>query len=175
MIDNFNRGFYSGTAYFFDTVNCEVKVEDYSLDKNYKAWSKLGGNDKLPQLNNKVYTGKPTRTVAVTYNKDLFLDSDKDSNANKEKGYAGLQFQETVVQSISRMGVFTGQILKGTVQGNMKLSAGSIINIEFQDPFGGVDKNHSGRYIVFELKHIYSRSRDQLKTQFTLVRDSFGV
>jgi len=175
MIDNFNRGFYSGTAYFFDTVNCEVKVKDYSLESSYKAWSKLGGRNELPQLNNKVYTNKPTRTIAVAYNKDLFLESNKDSNADKEKGYAGIQFEETVIQSISRMGVFTGQILTGTVMGNMRLTAGSIINVEFQDPFGGIDKNHSGRYIIFELKHIYSRSRDQLKTQFTLVRDSFGV
>ena len=175
MIDNFNRGFYSGTAYFFDTVNCEVDIVDYKLEDNYRAWKKLGDMDQLPQLNNKVYTGKPTRTVAVTYNKDLFLESNKDSNYSKIRDYAGIDFVDTVIQSISRMGVFTGQILTGTVMGNMRLSAGSIVEIEFQDPFGGIDKNHSGRYIIFELKHIYNRSRDQLKTQFTLVRDSFGV
>jgi hypothetical protein len=170
MISNFDRGFYSGTVEYFDLVNCEVKTSPYNLKDNYNKWKKLGTNDNLPQLNSDVFSmEEPTRTMVVVYNDDLFLESKKDQTKNKMK------FVETVTQSIQRMGVFTGQVLEGTVLGNMTLNAGNIINVEFQDAIGGIDKNHSGRYIVFELRHIFSRERDQLKTQFVLVRDSFGV
>lgn len=170
MISNFDRGFYSGTVEYFDLVNCEVKTSSYNLKENYSKWKKLGTQDNLPQLNSDVFSmEEPTRTMVVVYNDDLFLESKKDATKNKMK------FVETVTQSIQRMGVFTGQILEGTVLGNMTLNAGNIINVEFQDAVGGVDKNYSGRYIIFELRHIFSRGKEQLKTQFVLVRDSFGV
>jgi hypothetical protein len=73
------------------------------------------------------------------------------------------------------MGVFSNTILTANVYGNMAINAGEVINIEFSSADGKVDKTYSGRYVIFDLTHIFSKSEDKLTTKLTLVRDSFGV
>ena len=57
----------------------------------------------------------------------------------------------------------------------MAINAGDIINIEFSGADGKVDKTYSGRYVIFDLIHLFSKGDDKLTTRLTLVRDSFGV
>ena len=108
-----------------------------------------------------------TRTMTVAYSKDLFLGSNEDNTKDK------LMFLETVGQAVSRYGIFTSQVLTASCMANLELRAGNIISIEIYGADGEVDKNQSGRYIVFELRHIGADSK--MKTNLSLVRDSFGV
>lgn len=172
MMTDFDRGFYSGEIEFFDTVNCEIIHKEYSLKDNFSKWNTVAENSSLPSLYSDVLSKeRGTRTLALSYNDDLFLEPGSEKNTNSK-----MLFKETVTQSIQRMGVFTSQILTGTIYGNMKLNAGDIIMIEFLNASGGLDKNYSGRYVIFDLLHIHSRGdRIKLKTSVTLVRDSFGV
>lgn len=171
MMTDFNRGFYSGKIEFFDTVSCEIIEKDYTLKDNFPKWTKVGKNSTLPSLYSDVLNQKPTRTLALSYNDDLFLEPGSEVNTNSK-----MLFKETVTQSVQRMGVFTSQIMQGRVYGNMGLNAGDIVSVEFLDADGRVDRNYSGRYVIFDLLHIYSSGSEvKLKTDLTLVRDSFGV
>ena len=105
--------------------------------------------------------------MTVAYTKDLFLGSDEDNTNDK------LMFLETVGQAVSRFGVFTSQVLTASCMSNLELRAGNIISIEIYGADGEVDKNQSGRYILFELRHIGTGAN--MRTNLTLVRDSFGV
>ena len=170
MMADFDRGFFSGTIDFFDTVNCEVISEPYTLKENYPKWKKVAENNELPQLYSDVLDDRPTRTMAVSYNDDLFLEPGSEKNTESK-----MLFKETISQSIQRMGVFSNTILTANVYGNMAINAGEVINIEFSSADGKVDKTYSGRYVIFDLTHIFSKSEDKLTTKLTLVRDSFGV
>jgi len=170
MMTDFDRGFYSGTIEFFDVVNCEYKEEPYTLKENFSKWKTVTGNSTLPSLYSDVLDKGYTRTMALSYNDDLFLEPEGETTNSK------MLFKETVTQSVQRMGVFTSQIMQGRVYGNMRLNAGDIINVEFLGADGGLDKNYSGRYVIFDVLHIYSKGDEiKLKTDLTLVRDSFGV
>lgn len=170
MIQDFDRGFYSGTIDFFDTVNCEVYSESYSLKENFPKWTKVAENNELPQLYNEVLDNRPTRTMSVSFNDDLFLEPGSEKNTDSK-----MLFKETITQSVQRMGVFTNSILTASIYGNMAINAGEILNIEFLDSNGQLDRTYSGRYVIFDLMHLYSSKEDKLKTQLTLVRDSFGA
>ena len=167
---DFDRGFFSGTIDFFDTVNCEVLSESYTLKENFSKWTKVGENNTLPQLYSEVLDDRPTRTMAVSYNDDLFLEPGSEKNTESK-----MLFKETISQSIQRMGVFSNTILNANIYGNMAINAGDIINIEFSGADGKVDKTYSGRYVIFDLIHLFSKGDDKLTTRLTLVRDSFGV
>ena len=170
MMMDFDRGFFSGTVDFFDTVNCEVVSQPYTLKENYEKWTKVGENSSLPQLYSDVLDDRPTRTMALSYNDDLFLEPGSEQNTESK-----MLFKETVSQSIQRMGVFSNTILTANVYGNMAINAGDIINVEFSSADGKVDKTYSGRYVIFDLTHLFSKKEDKLTTRLTLVRDSFGV
>ena len=170
MMMDFDRGFFSGTVDFFDTVNCEVVSQPYTLKENYEKWTKVGENSSLPQLYSDVLDDRPTRTMALSYNDDLFLEPGSEQNTESK-----MLFKETVSQSIQRMGVFSNTILTANVYGNMAINAGDIINVEFSSADGKVDKTYSGRYVIFDLIHLFSKREDKLTTRLTLVRDSFGV
>ena len=170
-MNDFNRGFYSGKIEFFDTVNCEIVESKYTLKDNFSKWTTVAKNSSLPSLYSDVLSEESTRTMALSFNDDLFLES-----ANEKNTESKMLFKETVSQSIQRMGVFTSQIMQGRVYGNMRLNAGDILNIEFLNSNGDLDKTYSGRYVIFDLLHIYSSGdKIKLKTDLTLVRDSFGV
>jgi hypothetical protein len=172
LIQNFDKGFYSGQVDFLDLVNLEVYTGDYNISDNYSKWSKLGSQDDLPDLYKKVLSKSPTRIMTIPYNDDLFLES-----GNQDKTKNKMYMKETIVQSVSRFGVFTSQVLKASCLGNMTLRAGNMIIIEFVDPDGKQDKTYSGRYVISDIRHIYSGSYPEakLKTNLTLVRDSFGA
>ena len=170
MMMDFDRGFFSGAVDYFDTVNCEVVSQPYTLKENYEKWTKVGENSSLPQLYSDVLDDRPTRTMALSYNDDLFLEPGSEQNTESK-----MLFKETVSQSIQRMGVFSNTILTASVYGNMAINAGDIINVEFSSADGKVDKTYSGRYVIFDLTHLFSKSEDKLSTRLTLVRDSFGV
>lgn len=170
MMADFDRGFFSGTVDFFDTVNCEVISEPYTLKENYPKWKKVAENNELPQLYSDVLDDRPTRTMAVSYNDDLFLEPGSEKNTESK-----MLFKETISQSIQRMGVFSNTVLTANVYGNMAINAGDVINIEFSNANGKVDKTYSGRYVIFDLTHLFSKIEDKLTTRLTLVRDSFGV
>ena len=185
MIQNFDRGFYSGQIEFFDIVNCTMTTRKYTLKELYPKWKKIAGSEWMGSLNSpamkddlepkgndqpQVESSYATRNMIVAYNSDLFasLDSSKEDDASV--------FQETVLQSVSRLGIFTSQVLTVTCTiGNMALHAADPIFIEFFDSQGNLDTNTSGRYIIADLTHIYTRSEDKFKTNLTLIRDSFGL
>ena len=170
MMQDFDRGFYSGTIDFFDTVNCEVYSESYNLKENFPKWNKVAENNELPQLYNEVLDNRPTRTMSVSFNDDLFLEPGSEKNTDSK-----MLFKETITQSVQRMGVFTNSILTASIYGNMAINAGEILNIEFLDSNGHLDNTYSGRYVIFDLTHLYSLKENKLNTQLTLVRDSFGA
>lgn len=171
LMQNFDRGFYAGRIDFFDLVNCEVGTATYNITDNYKTWTKLGEQADLPELYKKELAGKPTRVMTVAYNDDLFLES-KEKQTDKKN-----LFLQTVAQSVSRFGVFTSQVLHVNVLGNLALRAGDLLQLDFMDADGKLDKNYSGRYIVFEVQHIYNRieADGNFRSNITLVRDSFGA
>lgn len=170
MMTDFDRGFYSGTIEYFDVVNCEITEEPYTLKENFSKWKTVTQNSTLPSLYSDVLDKGYTRTMALSYNDDLFLEPGGENTNSK------MLFKETVTQSVQRMGVFTSQVMQGRVYGNMRLNAGDIINVEFLGADGGLDKNYSGRYVIFDVLHIYSKGAEiKLKTDLTLVRDSFGA
>ena len=106
----------------------------------------------------------------VSFNKELFAGSTDDSSQDAEI------FRETVAQSVSRLGLFSSQVLTVTCNiGNMGLHAADPILIEFFDSQGNVDTQYSGRYIISSLTHLYTRGEDKFKTHLTLTRDSFGL
>jgi len=167
MFENFDKGFYSGEIDFFDVVDCEVDTYRYNIKDNYQKWEKVAEQEDLPDLYKAALSDVSTRTMTVAYTKDLFLGSNEDNTKDK------LMFLETVGQAVSRFGIFTSQVLTASCMSNLELRAGNIISIEIYGADGEVDKNQSGRYIVFELRHIGSDS--EMRTNLTLVRDSFGV
>lgn len=185
MVQNFDRGFYSGQIEFFDIVNCTMSTEKYSLKELYPTWKKIGSSDYLPSMNSTamsedlntvaaespaVHSKYATRNMMVSYNTDLFAGSGENEDEDKQI------FKQTVLQSVSRLGIFMSQVLTVTCTiGNMDLHAADPVFIEFFDSTGNLDKNHSGRYIIADLTHLYTRSEDKLKTYLTLVRDSFGL
>jgi len=172
LIENFDKGFYSGKVDFLDLVNMEVYTAEYNIADNYKKWQKLGKQDDLPDLYKKVLSKSPTRNMTISYNDDLFLES-----GNQDKTKNKMYMKETIVQSVSRFGVFTSQVLVGQVYGNLSLRAGNVVYIEFTDADGKIDKTYSGKYVISSIRHIYSGAYPEatLKTNLTLVRDSFGA
>jgi len=170
MFNDFDRGFFSGTVEFFDTVNCEVVTQKYTLKENYAKWTKIGESSSLPQLYSEVLDDRPTRTMAVSYNDDLFLEPGSEKNTESK-----MLFKETISQSIQRMGVFSNTIMTARVDGNMAINAGNVLEVEFTAQDGSIDKTYSGRYIIFSLTHLFSKHEDKLNTDLVLVRDSFGV
>jgi len=185
MVENFDRGFYSGQIEFFDITECTMLTRKYTLKEYYPTWEKIGSNEHLPTLNSPgmkedlepsapesptVHNKYATRNMMVSYNKELFVGSTDD-----EEGDAEI-FRETVVQSISRLGLLTNQVLTFTCNvGNMDLHAADPVLIEFFDSRGEVDPQHSGRYIIANLTHLYTKGEDKLSTLLTLTRDSFGL
>lgn len=171
LMQNFDKGFYAGRIDYFDVVNCEVGTATYNIGQNYKTWTKLGDQNDLPELYKKELAEKPTRVMTVAYNDDLFLESGEQQTDKK------MLFLQTVAQSISRFGVFTSQVLNVNLIGNLTLRAGDLLQLDFTDPDGKLDKNYSGRYIVFEVQHLFNRSESDgnFRSNVTLVRDSFGA
>ena len=167
IMENFDQGFYSGEIDFFDITDCEVDTYRYNIKDNYAKWEKVAAQKDLPVLYKEALSDVSTRTMTVAYTKDLFLGSDEDNTDDK------LMFLETVGQAVSRFGVFTSQMLTASCMSNLELRAGNIISIEIYGADGEVDKNQSGRYILFELRHIGTGAN--MRTNLTLVRDSFGV
>ena len=185
MIRNFDRGFYSGQIEFFDITECTMSTEKYTLKDLYPTWNKIGSSNWLPSMNSPamqedlkavapespaVHSKYATRNMMVSFNKELFAGSTDDKNQDAEI------FRQTVMQSVSRLGIFMNQVLTVTCNiGNMDLHAADPILIEFFDSQGNVDTQNSGRYIIADLTHLYTRSEDKLKTYLTLTRDSFGL
>ena len=171
LMQNFDKGFYAGRIDYFDLVNCEVGTAEYNITENYKTWSKLGEQSDLPELYKVELAGKPTRVMTVAYNDDLFLESGKQQTDKKNL------FLQTVAQSVSRFGVFTSQVLATNILGNLAIRAGDVLQLDFMDADSKLDKNYSGRYIVFETQHLYNRieADGNFRTNLTLVRDSFGA
>lgn len=184
MVTNFDRGFYSGQIEFFDIVNCTMTTEKYTLKELFPTWNRIGNSEYYGSMDSEVMKDdmKPvapnvqphqkyaTRNMMVSYNSDLFAGTGDSKDEDK-----GL-YRETVVQSISRLGIFTSQVLTATCNiGNMSMCAGDPIFLEFFDSKGELDPLHSGRYVIADLTHLYTRSEDKLKTYLTLVRDSFGL
>ena len=167
IMENFDQGFYSGEIDFFDITDCEVDTYRYNIKDNYAKWEKVAAQKDLPVLYKEALSDVSTRTMTVAYTKDLFLGSNEDNTNDK------LMFLETVGQAVSRFGVFTSQVLTASCMSNLELRAGNIISIEIYGADGEVDKNQSGRYILFELRHIGTGAN--MRTNLTLVRDSFGV
>ena len=167
IMENFDQGFYSGEIDFFDITDCEVDTYRYNIKDNYAKWEKVAAQKDLPVLYKEALSDVSTRTMTVAYTKDLFLGSNEDNTNDK------LMFLETVGQAVSRFGVFTSQILTASCMSNLQLRAGNIITIEIYGADGEVDKNQSGRYVLFELRHIGTGAN--MRTNLTLVRDSFGV
>ena len=167
IMENFDQGFYSGEIDFFDITDCEVDTYRYNIKDNYAKWEKVAAQKDLPVLYKEALSDVSTRTMTVAYTKDLFLGSNEDNTNDK------LMFLETVGQAVSRFGVFTSQVLTASCMSNLELRVGNIISIEIYGADGEVDKNQSGRYILFELRHIGTGAN--MRTNLTLVRDSFGV
>jgi hypothetical protein len=171
LFNNFERGYYSGRVDFFDLVNCEVNTVKYNIKENYSKWSKLGTNDKLPKVYDEVLSQTQTRLMTVVYNNDLFLESGKLATKNRTP------FEQIVTQSITRFGTFTSQVVTATAYGNLGLNAGDLITVDMVDPDTKRDATYSGKYIIFGVEHVFSKSggEGRLKTNLTLVRDSFGA
>ena len=185
MVQNFDKGFYSGQIEFFDITECTMTTEKYTLKELYKTWNKIGTSDWLPSMNSPamqddlepveaespaVHSPFATRTMLVSFNKELFAGSSDDADQDAEI------FRETVLQSVSRLGIFMNQVLTVTCNvGNMDLHAADPVFIEFFDSQGNIDTQHSGRYIIADLTHLYTKGEDKLKTYLTLTRDSFGL
>ena len=185
MVENFDRGFYSGQIEFFDIVNCTMTTEKYTLKDYYPTWNKIGTSNWLGSMNStamgedlkpvapespSVHSKYATRNMMVSYNTELFAGSGASEAEDKQI------FKETVVQSVSRLGLFTSQVLTVTCNiGNMNLHAADPILIEFFDSEGNVDPQYSGRYIISDLTHLYTKGEDKFKTYLTLIRDSFGL
>jgi len=185
MVQNFDKGFYSGQIEFFDIVNCTMTTEKYTLKELYPTWNKIGSSNYLPSMNSTAMTEdlKPvapespavhskyaTRNMMVSYNKELFAGSGEGADQDAEI------FRQTVLQSVSRLGIFMSQVLTITCNiGNMDLHAADPVLLEFFDSQGNIDTQHSGRYIIADLTHLYTRGEDKLKTYLTLIRDSFGL
>ena len=185
MVHNFDRGFYSGQIEFFDITECTMTTEKYTLAELYPTWNKIGTSEWLPSMNSPalqedlkpvapespaVHSPYATRNMMVSYNKELFAGSTDTKEEDAEI------FRQTVLQSVSRLGIFSNQVLTVTVNiGNMDLRAADPVLIEFYDSEGNIDEQHSGRYIIADLTHLYTRREDKLKTYLTLTRDSFGL
>ena len=185
MVENFNKGFYSGQIEFFDITECTMTTRKYTLKEYYPTWEKIASNEHLPTLNSagmqedlepsapespSVHNKYATRNMMVSYNKELFVGSTDDEEGDPEI------FRETVVQSISRLGLLMNQVLTFTCNvGNMDLHAADPVLIEFYDSRGEIDPQHSGRYIIADLTHLYTSGEDKLSTLLTLTRDSFGL
>ena len=171
LMQNFDKGFYAGRIDFFDVTNCEVGTATYNIGSNYKTWTKLGEQSDLPELYKKELAEKPTRVMTVAFNDDLFLESGEQQTDKK------MLFLQTIAQSVSRLGVFTSQVLNVNIIGNMTLRAGDLLRLDFTDADGKVDKTYSGRYIIAELQHLFNRSESdgKFRSNVTLVRDSFGA
>ena len=170
-MQNFDKGFYAGRIDFFDVTNCEVGTATYNISSNYKTWTKLGEQSDLPELYKRELAEKPTRVMTVAFNDDLYLESGEQQTDKK------MLFLQTVAQSVSRFGVFTSQVLTVNLVGNMALRAGDLLRLDFTDSDGKLDKTYSGRYIVFEVQHLFNRSESDgnFRSNVTLVRDSFGA
>jgi len=171
LLRNFDKGFFSGEIFFFDLVNMNYEIGKYNLADNYSKWKKLGEQDDLPQLyKNRLSAMDPTRTLAISYNDDLFLESGEDKTDKK------MFFKETVVQSIQRFGIFTSQVFSDTVAGNLSLNAGDMVIVDFHNSTGDVDPTLSGRYIILGITHIFNRfmPENPFRSNITFVRDSFG-
>lgn len=188
MISNFNNGVYSGKIEFFDINSGRMTTRHYSLKDYYPNWNKVTEEGGLNVLNSLPLQDdlKPnisedkeaieydygSRTMFVAFNKGLFSYNDPDGNVQEDS--AG--FINAVSQSVSRSGLFTNQVLQATsIYGNMGINAGNHIEVNFFDSQGNVDKGHSGRYVVFSIQHVYIESDRKFKTNYTLVRDSFGI
>ena len=172
LLKNFDKGFFSGEVFFFDLVNMTYDVASYNLSDNYSKWKKLGEDDDLPRLyKDKLSKMKPTRTMAVSYNDELFLESGEDKTDNK------MYFKETIAQSVQRFGIFTSQMFTDTIAGNLGLNAGDMVIVDFHDATGNVDPSLSGRYIILGVTHIFNRymPENPFRTNVTFVRDSFGA
>tara|TARA_A100001234_G_scaffold217428_1_gene224814 strand:+ start:4250 stop:5572 length:1323 start_codon:yes stop_codon:yes gene_type:complete len=185
MVQNFDKGFYSGQIEFFDITECTMSTEKYTLQDLYPTWNKIGSSNYLPSMNSPamkedlkpvapespaVHSKYATRNMMVSFNKELFAGSTEDKSEDAEI------FRQTVLQSVSRLGIFMNQVLTVTCNiGNMDLHAGDPVLIEFFDSQGNIDTQHSGRYIIADLTHLYTKSEDKLKTYLTLTRDSFGL
>ena len=171
LMQNFDKGFYAGRIDFFDVTNCEVGTATYNISSNYKTWTKLGEQSDLPELYKRELAEKPTRVMTVAFNDDLYLESGEQQTDKK------MLFLQTVAQSVSRFGVFTSQVLTVNLVGNMALRAGDLLRLDFTDSDGKLDKTYSGRYIVFEVQHLFNRSESDgnFRSNVTLVRDSFGA
>jgi hypothetical protein len=185
MVENFDRGYYSGQIEFFDITECTMTTQKYTLKEYYPTWNKIGSGNWLPSMNSSamaedlepvapespaVHSKYATRNMMVSFNKELFAGSTDDSSQDAEI------FRETVAQSVSRLGLFSSQVLTVTCNiGNMGLHAADPILIEFFDSQGNVDTQYSGRYIISSLTHLYTRGEDKFKTHLTLTRDSFGL
>lgn len=195
MVTNFDRGFYSGQIEFFDVNNCTVTTKQYSLEEYYKDWSKVSGKNELTTINSlplqkDLNSGQDisttdigdddpaiefpygSRNMFVTYTSDLFSFSNGETETQDDPS----GFVNSVSQSVSRLGLLYNQVLTATATiGNMNVNVGDPIIINFLDSNGNIDKSHSGRYIVSDLIHIYKRGEEKYKTNFSLIRDSFGI
>ena len=185
MVESFDRGYYSGQIEFFDITECTMTTQKYTLKEYYPTWNKIGSGNWLPSMNSPamredlksvapespaVHSKYSTRNMMVSYNKELFAGSAEDADQDAEI------FRETVAQSVSRLGLFTSQVLTVTCNvGNMDLHAADPILVEFFDSQGNTDTQYSGRYIISDLTHLYTRGEDKFKTYLTLIRDSFGL
>jgi len=187
MMRNFDQGIYSGKIEFFDIVAGKMITKHYSLKDYYPKWNKVTKEGQLNVLESlplqrdltpnvsddqqAVEFDYGSRTMFIGINNELFRYAEGENNIEDANG-----FINSVAQSVARTGMFTNQQLTTTATfGNMGINAGDHIEVNFFDSQGGIDKGHSGRYVVFALKHVYIEQERKFKTHFTLVRDSFGI
>lgn len=192
MIRNFDEGIYSGRIEFFDINSGEMITRHYSLKDYYPNWNKVSGVKKEDGLNvlssialqddlKKISEDTEaieyefgSRAMFIGFNKGLFSYADQDVEGSDEEDTA--KFINTVSQSVSRVGLFTNQVLTATSNyGKLGINAGNHVEVSFVDSKGSIDKAHSGRYVVFSIQHVYIESDRKFKTNYTLVRDSFGI
>lgn len=172
LFSSLNRGFYSSKISFFDVVTQEYTEKIYSLSENYSRISKLGSVSTLPKTYTDIIGSKnPSRVMTVASNSELYTIENSDSIQR------GLRYQDTVSQSISRLGILTNQLLVGDVFGNLSFTVGDVIEIETRGGDLSYDKTYSGRYLIYNVAQIFNNSGGggRLVTQLTLARDSFGA
>ena len=172
LFNSLNKGFFASKISFFDVVNQEYTEKIYSLNENYSKISKLGSLSTLPKTYTDVLgSNNPSRVMTVASNSELYTIENSDSIQR------GLRYQDTVSQSISRLGILTNQLLIGEVFGNLAFTVGDTIEIETRGGDLRFDKTYSGKYMIYNVAQVFNNSGGggRLVTQLTLARDSFGA
>ena len=177
---NLTMGAYANRTLFFDYVNMNYRVRDYTLTQNQKDKVNNAGKKSFGDGVSPAIKDAPSRIM----NKVLdigTLPSGLTANDQLEKWKedptkSTFASAETVAQSAMRYNQMFTIKINITIAGDFSLRAGDMIFCEF--PELTVDQNKStnkqtgGNYLIASICH--RLTPEDCYTSLTLVRDSFG-